>query len=240
MLEISANTITVLRTLLLISGFFIFTLAPITPQYMILGILALQLVLFLDTMDGAIARYNKTASFFGEALDFTLDHLSSTFIYFLVAGVLSLRLFSSSTLFWISLATVILAQLTAFIRALYAEHHIDTEHIKQENVALAFFHQDNMRLLLLALTVSIIAHFFDANALPLLVMVYFEFLIIKLFFLLIFLWTTLQTFPITSHLVNAYFLSFTYVFIRSKKIKQKINDDYADTLVGKLALRFGQ
>src|SRR3989338_10966196 len=185
---VRANHITISRAIFLILGILVFTFSPITLPWIILGVICFQFVLFLDTMDGAIARYNKESSFFGEMLDFILDHASSTIIYFLVAGVLCVRLFEAWPLFFVSLATVLLAQFAAFVRALYAEYHVPTDEFKQQNVALFFFHQDNMRLLLLALTLATIAHLFTAHALPVLVLAYVQFMIIKILFLVGFLW----------------------------------------------------
>ena len=236
MFGVSANHITVSRAIFLILGILVFIFAPVTLSWMILGILFFQLVLLLDTMDGAIARYNKEASFFGEALDFTLDHLSSTVVYFFTAGILSARLFDAWHLFWISIGSVVLAQLAAFARALYAEHHVQTELFKHENALLAFFHQDNMRLLLLALTVGGLLHFYNTHALPVLVKVYFEFLVIKLLFLIGFLWHVVRRFPITGHLMCAYVVSLFYVILRTPHLRL-ILKRYEDTLVAKAALR---
>jgi phosphatidylglycerophosphate synthase len=232
-----ANHITVLRALFLLFGIGVFFLAPITLPWVIIGLFAFQLVLFLDTMDGAIARYNKEASFFGEVLDFTLDHLSSTVIYFIVAGVLAFRLFYAPYLLGLSVVTVMLAQLAAFIRALYAEHRVNTEVFKQENVELAFFHQDNMRLLLLALTVGSLLHFYTTQAIPVLVVAYSQFLAIKVLFLLGFLWTTVRKFPVTGHLIKAYALSFFYVIFRTAGLRKSLQQ-HQETLVAKIALRF--
>ncbi|HLC32407.1 MAG TPA: CDP-alcohol phosphatidyltransferase family protein, partial [Candidatus Nanoarchaeia archaeon] len=226
MFGVRANHITCLRAIFLVLGIVIFLAAPITLAWLIAGLLALHLVLFLDTMDGAIARYNKESSFFGEMLDFILDHASSTIIYFLVAGVLCVRLFEAWPLFFVSLATVLLAQFAAFVRALYAEYHVPTDEFKQQNVALFFFHQDNMRLLLLALTLATIAHLFTAHALPVLVLAYVQFMIIKILFLVGFLWRYARQFPLTRHFLTAYLLSFAYVLFRTRTIKERIQRKY--------------
>ena len=234
---VRANHITISRAIFLILGILVFTFSTITLPWIILGVICFQFVLFLDTMDGAIARYNKEASFFGEALDFILDHISSTVVYFVMAGVLCLRLFHTPHLFWISVITAGLAQFAAFARALYAEHRIDTTHFKQENVALAFFHQDNMRLLLLGLSVAVLLHFYTAYALPVLVIIYFQFIVLKIIFLFGFLWYAANRFPITRHILSAYVLCLFFVIFRSEKLMKKLRTEYADSIVAHAVLR---
>ena len=236
MFGIRANTITISRAVLLILGITIFSTAPITLAWMILGILAFQLVIFLDTMDGAIARYNKEASFFGESLDFALDHLSSSIIYFITAGIMCYRLFGSTNFLLLAILTVVLAQFAAFLRALYSEHQVNVEHLRSEQFIFSFFHQDNIRLLLLALTLGLILHFFNTKALPILTIAYLQFMIIKILVLGGFLWVQAGKFPITTHILSAYFLSLIWVIFRIKESRLKL-EHYKDTNVVQIVLR---
>lgn len=233
---IRANTITILRAILLLVGIMLFSFAPITVLWMILGILAFQLVLFMDTMDGAIARYNKEASFFGEVLDFLLDHFSSSIIYFITAGILSYRLFGALILLWTSIAAAALAQIGVFLRMLYTEHNIDVDKLRNEQFIFAFFHQDNMRLLLLALTVAIIWHFFDAHALPILIIAYLQFIIIKILFLGGFLWVYAGKFPVTKHIFFAYVLSILWFLFRFRTAHLELMH-YKDTKIVQAILK---
>ncbi|HLF54662.1 MAG TPA: CDP-alcohol phosphatidyltransferase family protein [Candidatus Nanoarchaeia archaeon] len=184
-----ANHITALRVIFLIAGITSFIKGmPLT------GVIFYQLALLLDTMDGAIARYNKEASFLGEAMDLMLDHISSTVVYFISLGVLAYSTLGIKA-FYISIATIILAQIAAFFRALYVEHNIFVEKIKKENRLLRFFHQDNMRFLLLILTLAVIANFWQPNIIEIALYFNLAFIALKTAYLFSYLWITAKKFP---------------------------------------------
>ncbi len=179
MLGCKANYITFTRALLLIVATPLFFLGETKA---IIGVVLYQLVLLLDTMDGAIARYNKETSFLGEAMDLILDHLSSTILYFVAFGAVGYGIYAHSFFIWTPAVCIVLAHYAAFVRAVYTEYGFDVEKLRQ-NTAFRFFHQDNMRLLLLMLTITIIATPFNAFALSALGYVYVTFLAVKALYL---------------------------------------------------------
>lgn len=180
------------------------------------GLLGFALYLasvFLDSMDGAIARYNKEASFTGEVMDLTLDHASTTILYFISAGMISYSLTGDARLIHISVASIILAQLAAFLRALYFEFGVNAEQIKEKNSALAMFHQDNMRLLISALGIGIAASIWHPSSIVYLVHFYFAFVVIKNLYLLLHLWYHSKKFPLGIRILLAYFFGAIYLLI---------------------------
>lgn len=217
-----ANHITALRAIFLSIGLALFAKGGIANY--IMAVFAYQIALFLDTMDGAIARYNKESSFLGEAMDFALDHLSSTIIYFVSAGILALRTTGNSAFLWMSLITCALAQSAAFLRALYSEHKVHTEELKKKSALLRFFHQDNMRLLLFALTITAILTPWAEYLPKALAQSYLLFEIIKNAYLFSKLWIESKRFPFSIRNIKIYSISAIYMAstLASKKIRNRL------------------
>lgn len=236
-LGFKANHITALRALFLIGGFALFFFGPYAA---IAGVLCYQFVLLLDTLDGAIARYNKESSFLGEAMDLALDHLSSTILYFLSLGILAVQLTETLDILFISIATILIAQFAAFARTLYVEYHIPTERYKKKSFWLRLFHQDNMRFLLLLLTIAAPLSLLYPQLVSGLAYTYLAFAIAKSTYLFLLLWRLSKTFPLTPHVISAYFLGVAYIklYIFSKFLNKKpkrftayLRKNFSDTVI---------
>ncbi len=172
-----ANTITALRVLFLVLGIVSFFLIP--PIGQLVTVICLQLCLFLDTMDGAIARYNKEANFTGEAMDVLLDHINSSIVYVVLTGLLATWLLGNWHFVLVGILTAILGQYAAFVRALFVEQDIDIAREHQKSSVFRFFHQDNMRLLLLMFTIGVPLSFWIPEAALVLLHAYVFFVVIK-------------------------------------------------------------
>lgn len=229
-----ANHITFLRVVFLIGGSLLFIFGK---DYLFLaGALCFQLALIMDTMDGAIARYNKESSFKGEAMDLALDHISSTVVYFAMAGVMA-HYAGGQYILYLSLATIVLAQFASFNRAMYVERNVNVGQEKSKSVLLRFFHQDNMRFLLLLLTITTVIYPFKPVYSYYLALFYFIFEILKILYLNFKLYLISKKSPTDFHTLFGYsfgvILICTIIFFGVKsQIRQKyrkwIEKKYSD------------
>lgn len=204
-----ANHITFFRAVFLLGGALLFIFGK--DYLFFLGALCLQIALIMDTMDGAIARYNKESSFKGEAMDLALDHISSTIVYFAMAGIMA-HYAGSRHILYLSLATIVLAQFASFNRAMYVERNVNVDQEKSKTVLLRFFHQDNMRFLLLLLTITTVIYPFKPAYSYYLALFYFIFEILKILYLNIKLYFISKKAPIDFHTLFGYFFGVILIF----------------------------
>lgn len=204
-----ANHITFLRVVFLALGTALFIFGK--DYLFFLGALCFQAALIMDTMDGAIARYNKESSFKGEAMDLALDHISSTIVYFAMAGIMA-HYAGSQHILYLSLATIILAQFASFNRAMYVERNVNTDKEKIKSALLRFFHQDNMRFLLLLLTITAAIYPFKPTYSYYLALFYFIFEILKILYLSVKLYLISKKAPVDFHTLFGYSFGVLLIF----------------------------
>jgi phosphatidylglycerophosphate synthase len=205
-----ANHITFFRAVFLLLGIALFI--PGKAYFFLIGALCFQIALIMDTMDGAIARYNKESSFKGEAMDLALDHTSSTVVYFAMAGIMA-HYAGSAHIAYISIATIVLAQFAAFTRAMYSERNVDVEEIKEESFFLRFFHQDNMRFLLFLLTITAAVYHLKPIIAYYLALIYFAFVVLKMIYLNAKLCLVTKKAPIDFHTLFGYSFGIILILI---------------------------
>ncbi|PIN75620.1 hypothetical protein COV18_02120 [Candidatus Woesearchaeota archaeon CG10_big_fil_rev_8_21_14_0_10_37_12] len=228
-----ANHITLLRVIVLVFGFICFLSS--TWFFWILGVLLYQLCVFLDTMDGAIARYNKESSLIGEFMDVLLDHLSSNLVYFISAGIAAHNLTGSYLFIWASLITVVASHYATFIRGIYREYVVNVDLLKKKSLFFSFFHQDNMRFLLVLLSLTVLISIKYQLIFVILNYVYFGFVFVKSIFLTVHFMRNTSHNPFERRMIFAYFALIFYLaysvfckFFRIdfSQVKEKIKSKY--------------
>jgi phosphatidylglycerophosphate synthase len=181
-LGVTPNFITLMRVLFISIGFYIFIQADTYSA--IIGSIIFQFCILLDTFDGAIARYRKMSSKLGEYYDFVLDHISASIIYFLSIGIYIFYTNLESTPLYISIATIILINLSFILRIFYRVENIDTTELKKDRL-FSFFYQDNARLIVNLITLCSITALLFSNTSPILglIICFFIFSIIKFIYI---------------------------------------------------------
>lgn len=142
------------RLLFCIAGAALF----VTGNYflIVLGALLFQLNILFDTFDGALARHQGKASVKGEYQDVALDHLTSSVLYFASAAGFAYVSTQHTLYLWIGAATILLAQVAAFLRAMYTEYNVSVRKAQEENMLVRLAHQDNSRFFALVLLITAI------------------------------------------------------------------------------------
>lgn len=120
----------------------------LTPSYLnwVIGVFLLQLQLFFDTLDGALARYLKLSSQIGEFMDYALDFFVSSILLLLVPGWLLFQKTSDWLSLYLSFASVLLMLYIVAVRPVFTERKVKHRQYKKK-LSYRFIHSDNMRFL---------------------------------------------------------------------------------------------
>lgn len=157
-LPVTPNMITLLRAILLLAAL---PLAFFGSEWdFLIGALLFQVCIILDTFDGAIARFKGLFSKTGEHLDFLADHLAASFLYFLFPAMHAYVVYQSKISLYLSLGSIILANLFFLLRIAYRAENVDVQSIRQESKLFALLYQDNGRLLVNFMTICAVLSFF--------------------------------------------------------------------------------
>lgn len=143
-LGITPNMVTATRAILLLLGLWLY--ATGTYWQAIGAAVIFEICIFFDTFDGAIARYRKMSSKLGEYMDFILDHVASTVVYFFALGVYTYLNTNELIHVYIAIVSIVVAQIFFLERIIYRTQKINFEKIAKESVFFRFIYQDNNRL----------------------------------------------------------------------------------------------
>ena len=144
------NVITAARAFFLILGFFFLSKGIYSLSLWAAAIF--HLCIFLDTFDGAIARYRKLSSRAGEMMDFMLDHSASTIIYALAAGLYILNTSAEPYILGSVIPIILIAQLNPLLRYLIRKRSSSFKNMR-EGFFMKIFYQDNNRHIVFLLTI---------------------------------------------------------------------------------------
>ncbi len=214
---IHPDVITFTRVIVCTLGFIFFMKGNMF--YAVIGVLLYQLNIFLDTMDGAIARYQKKTSKRGEYQDAILDHIMSSIIYFLSAGILSYQLNNEWRYLVLAFMIIIMAQIAAYLRAVFIEFGLSPKKEKK-NILIKATHTDNLRTLTWVFLIFLIFNMERG------VLLFFSiFVFAKVVILSTFLYIKCKKNPFSTKILVPYILTIFSIieWLIGKIIRKKVN-----------------
>jgi len=203
--NIHPDLIQLFRLVFCIVGFGFF----FTGNYIlsIFGALLFHMNILFDTFDGAMARYQKKASVKGEYQDAALDHVTSSVIYFMSAAILAFIYLNDTFYLWMGAITALLAQVAAFLRAMYIEYKIPVVDAQKSSIMIGLAHQDNSRHIATILLIATLVARPDLAAWIFAVMVPFKIAVLS-----VHIFNKTGKSPFSLRILLRYFLLLTHIF----------------------------